>query len=148
MKNSLIIFILLLVGLSSCKKQVENGSPEFIGYWSGGSYDGIGGYVYLDINKNSRAYFYCWDSENEHKYHSGGTARADDEKLTIGGTKYFTIIEYPHPIDTNVERHWINNWLGGTLNSTKLANWKMVLDGLNNSSSCYRGNRPYYMADY
>jgi hypothetical protein len=143
-KKSLIILSLLLAGLSSCKKQVEKDRPEFIGYWSGGSYAEYG-YIYLDIGENSRAYFYMLDYENNHDYHSGGVARADDEKLTIGGTKYFTIIEYPHPIDTTVERKRIINHLD---NSQKIANWKMVLDGLYRSTDCNVGEWTFYKADY
>jgi hypothetical protein len=146
MKNILIISIILLAGLSSCKKQVENGSPEFIGYWTGSPY-GNYGYMYLNINKNSRAYMYIRDTENDHEYHNSGTARADDKKLTIGGTKYFKIIEYPHPIDTNVERHSVINYLDNSF-SRKLANWKMVLDGLHGTSHSNLGERTFYKADY
>jgi hypothetical protein len=146
MKNSLIIISLLLAGLSSCKKQVENGSPEFIGYWSGGAYDSYGyGYMYLNINENSSAYMYIRDTENDHEYDNSGTARADDEKLTIGGTKYFKIIEYPHPIDTSVERWLMYNHID---NTWKLVNWKMVLDGLHGTTHSNVGNHSYYKADY
>jgi len=144
MKNCLIIFSLLLIGLSSCEKQVEKERPEFIGYWSGGSYCEYG-FIYLDISKKSKAYFYMLDYSNSRDYSSSGIARANDEKLIIGGVKYFTIIEYPHPIDTNVERKHIYNYSDGT---SKIANWKMVLDGLYGSVDCYDGTRTYYMADY
>jgi hypothetical protein len=138
------IFILSLVILGSCRKQVENGNPEFIGYWSGGSINEYGR-LYIEIDEDSKAYVYASDPENEHYYHSKGTARADYEKLTIGGTKYYKVIEYPHRIDTNVEKvqivdheHYIK----------KLANWKMVLDGLHGSSHCNVGTHKYYKADY
>lgn len=143
MKHNLIIFSLLLAGLSSCKKQVENGRPEFMGYWSGGSYAEYG-YIYLNVNENNHASFYMLDYENDHDYHSGGTARADNKKLTIGGVKYFTIVEYPHRIDTNVERKYVNNHLNS---SYKIATWKMVIDGLHGSTNCNVGAWTYYKAD-
>gem|GEM_PF-2535884 len=95
--------------------------------------------------KKSSAYFYMVDYSNNHEYHSGGIARADDNKLTIGGIKHFTIVEYPHPIDTNVERKSVINHVNGT---AKIATWKMVLDGLHGSLDCNAGNRTYYKADY
>ena len=146
MKNSLIISCLFLAVISSCKKRVENGAPEFIGYWSGGSYAEYG-YMYLNIKENSTAYLYCYDYNNDHDFHNKGTARIDGEKLIVGGTKYFNIVEYPHPIDTNIERYIVINRLYGNFNM-KLANWKMVLDGLHGSSHCNVGNHTYYKADY
>jgi nucleoside-specific outer membrane channel protein Tsx len=56
MKKTLIIISLLLAGLSSCEKQVENDRPEFIGYWYGGSYREYG-YIYLNINKKKQCIF-------------------------------------------------------------------------------------------
>jgi hypothetical protein len=143
MKKNLIILSLLLAGLSSCKKQVEKDRPEFIGYWSGGSYMEYG-YMYIDIDENSKAHVYAYDYENEHEYNSRGTARVGDDKLKIGGIKYFKIIEYPHPIDTTVEKHDVINHLD---NTCKLAIWKMVLDGLKSSSNLNVGQRTYYKAD-
>jgi hypothetical protein len=147
MKNSLIILSILLAGLSSCKKQVENGRPEFIGYWDGDPYY-VYGYMYLNIKENSKAYMHIRDDSNDNDYHNSGTARADGEKLTIGGTKYFNIIEYPHHIDTTVERHYIINHLDNNYNSPKLANWKMVLDGLHGTSHSNIGEHAFYKADY
>jgi hypothetical protein len=140
----LAIFIISLVMLSACRKQVENGNTDFIGYWSGGTYNEYG-YVYVHINENSKAYFHINDRENEHDYITKGTARADHEKLSIGGIKYFKIVQYPHPIDTNVERKLILNHVD---NTWKVANWKMVLDGLHGTTHSNLGNHTYYKADY
>jgi hypothetical protein len=143
MKEKLLIIFISILGLFACKKQVEEVSPEFIGYWSGGSYAEYG-YMYIRINESSGAYVYALDYNNDHEYDSRGTARANDKKLTIGGIKYFKIIEYPHQIDTAVEKEYI---FDHTDNTAKLANWKMVLDGLHNSSINV-GERTYYKSDF
>jgi hypothetical protein len=143
MKKSLIILSLLLAGLSSCKEQIEKDRPEFIGYWSGDSFNKIG-YMYIDIDENSKANIYANDHENEHEYSWSGTARANDKKLTIGGVKYFKIIEYPHHIDTTIERYYVYNHLD---NTDKLATWKMVLDGLKGSLNHVVGKSAYYKTD-
>lgn len=143
MKKKLIILCLFLFGIFACKKQVENGRPEFIGYWSGGSNNEYG-YVYIHIKENSKAYFHVTDPENDDDYLYKGNARADNGELTIGGSKHFTIVEYPHPIDTNAERKAIYNFVD---NSTRLANWKMVLNGPESSNQNV-GKRTYYKADY
>ncbi len=144
MKNYLIILFFLLIGLFSCKKKVERDNPEFIGYWSGGTFNEYG-YVFLSINEKSRASFFISDYSNDHEYHSSGTARIVNNKLSLTPFTYFTIIEYPHKIDTNIERKYFTNFL---TSRNKLANWKMVLNGLRGSSDCNVGNRTYYKADY
>ncbi|HNW99077.1 MAG TPA: hypothetical protein PKK00_11765 [Bacteroidales bacterium] len=144
MKNKLIILSLLFAGLLSCKKQIEKESPEFIGYWFVYPYHDYG-YMYINIDKNSKAHVYSVDQENENEYNWRGTARANNKKLSIGGVRYFKIIEYPHRIDTTIEKYVVFNVYD---NTRKLANWKMVLEGLKGSSNLNVGTKSYYKADY
>jgi len=144
MKTGLGIFCLILITTIGCRKQVEKDRPEFIGYWSGGSYMEYG-WTYIKIESSSRAEVYAYDHENEHEYYRHGKARADDEKLTIGGIKYFKIIEYPHPLDTTIVKHYVINHLD---NSYKLATWIMVLEGMKGFIGLDLGTRTYYKADY
>jgi len=143
MRFTIIVFSLFLLGLTSCKKLVIDERLEFVGYWDGGSYN-EDGYMYIKINVGSMGRVFIADIAGNHIYDCVGLARANDKKLTIGGTKYFKIIEYPHRIDPNVEQVYVNNHINGT---SKLATWKMILDGLKGSPNCNVGTRTYYLAD-
>jgi len=145
MKYILIILSLLLAGLSSCKDKIEKARPEFIGCWFVDSHGSNGSSIHLSIDESSSAYFRVNDFDNYNDYHSRGEARANDNKLTIGGTKYFLIIEYPHPLDTTIEKNLV---LDPDDNIYKIANWKMVLDGLHGSINCNVGECAFYKADY
>ena len=140
----LVLVFILLIPFISCRKEVKDGRPEFIGYWSGGAFV-ESGYIYIIIHENDPSIFKAMDYENNHEYHAKGTARADDKKLTFGGVKFFDIIEYPHIIDTTVEQFYVHNHSDGTY---KLANWEMVLDGPYNSINSNVHKHTYYKADY
>ncbi|MFH2140833.1 MAG: hypothetical protein ABIJ97_00320 [Bacteroidota bacterium] len=93
-KNIGVFFFLLCI--LSCKKQVENERPEFIGTWEWNCSDF---YIDIIISEDSHAIY-------EETSYSGGTtkvkglARATDDKLKIGRFYHFNIIEYPHKVDT------------------------------------------------
>lgn len=126
----------------ACKKQVEKERPEFIGEWHS-SIDSTYP-VILDIEENSDAiYTVNWDGDNKNVFQ--GTARANDNTLNIGRAHYFKIIEYPHPIDTTLEKKYIYEIKSG---KGKLANWKMILKGIHPSWFIPSGAWTYYKADY
>lgn len=143
-KHSILIFFLLIL-LLSCEKKVDDKRTEFLGDWHAriNDYDCIT----LNIMKDQNCLgIYTVHSGGIDTYFSG-TAKADKKHLKIGN-KHFDIIEYPHSIDTNVERVYVYNHKANDL-STKLANWKMVLDGIKPSSEdTYTGEYTYYKADY
>jgi len=141
MKPKILIFCILIIAFSACKKQVEKERPEFIGDW----YACIGGcdyFVILKINENSEAsYMIYWQGKDTNYY---GVARANNKHFKIGRTKYFDIVEYPHKIDTVIEKKYVLNTKG----VLKLANWKMVLDGMKPSWLHVSGTYTYYKSDY
>lgn len=141
MKTNLILIGLLLLALSACKKEVAEEKNEFIGSWYATIfYDGI---VTLNVSEDSYAKYDVWiEPDNQHHYE--GIARANDKHFKIGRTKYFDIIEYPHMIDTSIERQLIPVFGEGN----KLANWKMVLDGMKPGLFYADAQIAYYRADY
>ena len=140
MKTTLTIICIFLMTLFACKKQVEKDMPEFIGEWHAGISDND--FIVLSIYEDSYANYMIYWQGKETNY--DGTARANDNRLTIGRTKYFDIIEYPHLIDTTQERYYITNHDM----ILKLANWKMVLYGMRPKSLHVCGTRTFYKADY
>jgi hypothetical protein len=139
-KKLLFIFISLFL-FFACKKQVEKERPEFIGIWYADIPNTDGYFVRLTIDSNSNAdYFIYWDHDN----HYYGTARASDNHLKIGRFKFFKIVEYPHKIDTTIEKVLVyddNTYV-------KLANWKMILEGMKPGWLYADGTFTYYKADY
>jgi hypothetical protein len=141
MQTKFKMIILLLIVLTACKKEVAEDKSAFIGYWYGNIYeDGI---VTLDVSADSYATYDVWlETDNHHQYE--GIARANDKHFKIGRTKYFDIIEYPHVIDTTIERIMVPVHNG----DRKLANWKMVLDGMKPGLFYADSKTAYYRADY
>mgnify|MGYP001297511496 CR=1 FL=1 len=138
-KKLLIILVLIFI-FSACKKQVEKDRNEFVGRWFAkiaGDY-----FVDLKIDSNSNAiYMIAWQG-NATYYH--GSARASDRHFKIGRLKYFKIVEYPHKIDTTIEKIHVydinDKW--------KLATWKMKLDGMKPECLHVCGTWTYYKTDY
>jgi hypothetical protein len=133
-----------LMTFSGCTKGGGEYSqrPEFFGFWNAPlEYDN---WVDLNIDSSSFAtYKIIWE-RNEHTY--TGNAKENDKYLKIHGSKYyFEIIEYPHTIDTTIEKHYVHsaNYL-----SSKLANWKMILYGMQPDCFHVCGTWTYYKADY
>ncbi len=141
MKKNVIVIFILLIFLLSCKKKVENGSPEFIGHWFTQSV--VDMHLDMDISESSYTIYSLYSSG--HKTIYKGTARANAKHLKIGSTRYFDIIEYPHEIDTALEKHHIYD---SENNTNKLANWKMVLDGIKPNDNQFCGIVEYYKAEY
>jgi len=144
MKRKIIIFFIILFALLSCKKEDVFDMPEFIGRW----HSQINGYdcIMLYIFENG-ATIYTLNWEGNETNYSGKKTWVDEDKLTFG-KKYFKIIEYPHKIDTNIERVYVFNHYANDL-STKLANWKMVLKGIYPSSeNSYTDTHVFYKPDY
>lgn len=140
MKTTLNIICLLLITLSSCKKEVAEEKSAFIGRWV--SYWDSYNYRILNVSADSYAtYNICSDGVDGHYE---GIARANDKHFKIGRTKYFDIIESPHKIDTSTERHLLPDFGEGN----KLANWKMVLDGMKPGLFYADNTVAYYRADY
>lgn len=141
MKATLTFICILLITISSCKKEVAEEKNEFIGSWYATIYyDGI---ATLNISEDSYVTYNIWiEPDNHHKYE--GIARANDKHFKIGRTKYFDIIEYPHIIDTATERFLLPDLGEGN----KLANWKMVLDGMKPGLLYADGKYAFYKADY
>ncbi len=130
------IILLLILCSFSCKKRVEKTSAEFIGEWM--CWAGSDWYYYLDIDEDSKA-TYTEDSPYGGGASFSGVARANEDKLTIGGIHTFRIIQYPTKIDTADHEGAV-----GFPPNMKIANWKMVLEG----PKLYLGSGTYYMADY
>jgi hypothetical protein len=141
MKEKIFILFIFLFLFSACKKQVDKDRPEFIGYWHAKIADNY--CARINISENSSAYYTIIWQDHETTY--SGTARANDNKLTIGRTKYFDIVEYPHHIDTAVEKEYVYTHDNKPI---KLANWKMVLKGLQPDWLHVCGTWTYYKADY
>jgi len=144
MKRRIIPYLLILIALWGCKKEVVKDRTEFIGRWHAqiNYYDCIMLYIY----ENGETH-YCinWQG-NETNYFEKKTW-ANDKRLTFGN-KYFKIIEYPHQIDTNVERVFVFNHYANDL-STKLANWKMTLKGVYPSTdNSFTDTYVFYKPDY
>lgn len=133
--NIKILGILLLFVLFSCRKNVADNDPQFIGRWvCRGNTDW--GYI-IEINKNGNAkysevlhghYYQCFE----------GVARNDNKKLTIKGMYGFKIILYPEKIDTNIEKTIYEDFY--SFPDGELAGWKMELEG----PSLYEGSGIYY----
>jgi len=139
MKEKLLIICIILLVLSACKKQVDKERPEFIGDW----YAKIMGdyFVNLSVDSNSFANYMIYWQGKDNTY--SGQARANDQHFKIGRLKYFKIIEYPHKIDTTIEKMYVPDGF-----SVKLANWKMILDGMKPAWLHVSGEYTYYKADY
>jgi hypothetical protein len=146
MKTKKLIFAIiciLSVTLSACKKEVSEVSPEFIGHWSSEHF-GDGNFSILTIDENSNASYHLYFEGDASKEYNG-TARADDKHFKIGRTMYFDIIEYPHLIDTSVEKHVIYNQ---ETNQYILANWKMMLEGMKPEAFHVCERLEYYKIEY
>jgi len=135
-----LLFISLGFCLFSCKKKVdENYRPEFVGFW----YLSDDPYFYFSIKIGKDGYGvyqeiqYGLDTSASIK----GYTKANDQKLKIGNLYHFTIIEYPHQIDTAISDTWIPN---ESFEHGVKANWKMVLKGPHS----YRGSGTYYKSHY
>jgi hypothetical protein len=138
---SLFLFIFLIV-FSACQKVSEDKRPEFIGFWH--SKFGDSGCASIHIKSDgSGAYCIRYDYEESKVY--SGTIRVNDKHIYIAGKDRFDIIEYPHMIDTTIERVYISNHFD---NSYKIGNWKMVLYGLKPNALHICGEWTYYKADY
>ena len=133
--------IIVFLGLISCKKKVEDGSPEFIGHWF--TQPTVDMHLDIDISETSHA-IYRLNSDGKETVYKG-TARANTKTLKIGSTRHFDIIEYPHQIDTTIEKHLIYN---ADDNTYKLATWKMTLYGIKPNDNQFCGEEDYYKADY
>lgn len=140
-KFLLIIIIISLLGFISCGKKVEDKSPEFIGHWFANPYGGST-HIDIDISENSYATYNLVMGLGNKTYK--GPAHVNNKHLRIGSFRYFKIIEYPHTIDTTIEKHTIFNYND---NTSKLANWKMVLDGIKPNDNYWCGEATYYKAD-
>ncbi len=136
--------ILLCLCMTSCKKKVdENYRPEFVGKWHSDIPGEAYNYIGLEITENSQAdYMIYWEGNATHHK---GTARANDNQLKIGRILYLKIVEYPHKIDTAVEKHGAE----GPDGSWRLANWKMTLSGIKPEWLLHLSFlTDYYKADY
>jgi hypothetical protein len=135
-----VIIILISISFLYCKKKVDKDRHEFIGYW----YARTGEYnrIILDISEDSKSV--CTIRYEGYEHRHTGTARANSKCLEINDILYFDIVEYPHNIDTSVEKVYV--WYVD--NSSKLANWKMVLYGPKPNSLHESGTVTYYKADY
>lgn len=136
-----IIFCLLLLTIFSCKKVGDDSSQEFIGYWHArlSDYD----HVFINIDEKSFGFYtILWQGK---EIHYSGVIRVNDKHIYLGGLYSFDIIEYPHQIDTSIEREFVSNHNDF---SPRLANWKMTLYGLKPAKFHVCGNWTYYKADY
>ncbi|HNW98840.1 MAG TPA: hypothetical protein PKK00_10565 [Bacteroidales bacterium] len=143
MKKRIYFIFIILITLFACKKQVDKERPEFIGLWHACVDGGCTYFVHLSIDEYSHAnYMIYWQGKDiEH----GGIAKANDHFLKLKDVFYFKIIEYPHPIDTTIEKYYVYDYNDG---KTKLANWKMILNGPKPSALYVSGKWTYYKADY
>jgi hypothetical protein len=143
-KATKILLFVFCISLFSCKKKVdENYRPEFIGKWDSSIPGEPYNHITLDITKDSQADYMIYWEGNDH--HHTGTARANDDHLKIGRVLYLKIVEYPHQIDTAVDKHYVTSDNG----TYKLANWKMTLNGIKPDwllKLCFKTD--YYKADY
>jgi hypothetical protein len=136
-----ILFFFISFCLFSCKKEVEKERPEFIGFWYAKD-DNSSDFSYgieIDSNSNGEYIEYAYGGSNT-MFH--GIARANDNRLKIGRTHGFKIINYPNRIDTansNIFVFTNKNW-----GHPKKANWTMTLKG----PLLYLGDGVYYKADY
>lgn len=142
MKKNVFIILLFLLAICSCKQEVTEERPEFTGHWFASF--GDNNVIHFDIDENSQAsYQMTLEGYARKKY--TGTARANGQRLTIGGTRYFDIIEYPHMIDTSIEKYTIYDYE----NQRSIpANWMMVLDGMKPGLFYADGTWTFYKADY
>lgn len=126
MKKSLVLLLLVILTLFSCKEKVVGYSPAFLGYWYG--VNGNAKYI-LNIDLESHAVYKIeWPDANSVTYE--GTARANTSRLNIGGKKYFDVVEYPHAIDTLADPFFIP-----TGDSTLFrARYRMILNGLHKTT--------------
>lgn len=141
-KLSLTVILLCLCFIS-CKKKVDDDyRPEFIGKWHSNIPREAYNYITLEITQDGQADYMIYWEGNAH--HHKGTARANDNHIKIGRILYLNIVEYPHQIDTAVDKHYVTAGYG-----YKLANWKMTLNGIKPDwllKLCYKTD--YYKADY
>jgi len=143
MKTWQIVFCIILFSTLGCKKKIDdNYRPEFIGMWYSKN-DNTDKRIYFSISKDSHADYSLYEGMNNVDY--AGIARASDHHLKIGRIMNLKIIEYPHQIDTTIEKHDLIDYIG----SHKLANWKMVLNGIF-PLILFRdqGKLEYYKVDY
>lgn len=140
MKEKIFILFIFLFIFSACKKQVDKERLEFIGMWYSQNDNHS---IYFNISQDSHASYQVYEGMNNEGY--SGIARANDHHLKIGRIMKFEIIEYPHEIDTATDKHDLFDYIG----HHKLANWRMVLNGINPLFlNRYQGKLEYYKADY
>lgn len=123
-----IVIALIIIGISSCKKKVENVNPNMIGFWTA-EIDGVN--YELDIKDGEESTFLKYWTNTTEEYDAevkaSGIARIrvknrDNDLLKVG-KKEFTIGEYP---DEEVE---------GELKYPKYidgadAHWELSLNGI------------------
>ena len=136
--------ILLCILMTSCKKKVDDDyRPEFIGKWYSHIPNEQYNFITLEITENGQAdYIIYWEGND---IHHKGTARANNNHLKIGRILYLKIVEYPHKIDTAVEKQYVD----GPNGFARLANWKMTLSGIKPDWLLLLSFKTdYYKADY
>jgi hypothetical protein len=129
--------------LSACDDGGDYESkPEYFGYWHASA--GNDDYVNLYIDSSSYAVYEIMWERSLHTYK--GQAVESEKRMKIHGNDYyFDIIEGPHSIDTNQEKHYVYN-RDHTL--WRPANWKMVLEGMKPDWLHVCGQFEYYKAEY
>lgn len=143
LKRTLLLFcLIMLFACFACQKVSEDKRTEFIGFWHASI--GDGDCASININSDGTgAYCLRYDYEESKIY--SGRIRVNDKHIYIAGQNRFDIIEYPHMIDTSIERVYVYNHVD---DSHKIGNWKMVLYGLKPGSMHISGEWDYYKADY
>jgi hypothetical protein len=136
MKIKLALYCLILITFCSCNDKVNVSSPAFIGYWYGIN-NGMRYSLNIDLESHA-TYEISWPDSNYQSIE--GLARANSRKLTINHKQYFEIVEYPHKVDTSVEKFYIPA-PDGTL---FIADYKMILDGMHHPSKDIPGGEFTY----
>ncbi|MEI7595214.1 MAG: hypothetical protein WCK02_05650 [Bacteroidota bacterium] len=136
MKKNIFYVCITLILVFSCKKEKEYKS-SFNGSWH--SDDDFYGAT-LQIKENHHVTLVLGSEARTDKH--TGRARITENRLKINAFIYFEIIEAPHLIDTNIEKHI---YFDGK--KPNLANWKMVLNGAHGLN--HKGiDRTFYKREY
>jgi hypothetical protein len=142
MKATVIIVCISLCALTACKKEVSDGRSEFIGNWTSEIFREYN-IAHLSIDENSNASFRMYYEGHDRKEYTG-KARANNKHFKIGRTRYFDIIEFPHRIDTTVEKYSYYDSFSGR---KRIATWKMVLEGMKPDAFHVCERLSYYRTD-
>ena len=139
MKKTLMLTALLF-SLFACKKKVDNERPEFCGSWTGHSDHGSVASLNISFS-NSDTKYKVFISGTSGSITYKGHARANDKTLKLSRFNTFDIIEYPHKVDTNIEK--LDHYEGRIQ-----PNWKMILRGLKPDLIHVTETFTFYKNDY